>query len=191
MCHSFGVSWKMKKGRSKPQKRYNNRNGRFALALLTIFAITLSTFSCHADDIDPFGICQDSSGKEGVKDERGEWVIPPVYDMISFNGSVYWVFVEVGADQSPLMGLIDPKRGVAIPAHYEEILLDDELIVAYDASTGFYDIFDSEWRLIYMLSGEYDYVVPNGANHVDVVDMDGAIHTIQIPRYLVSADLVD
>jgi len=105
--------------------------------------------------------------------------------MISYNDEIYWVFIKTSADNTFMMGLIDTKRGLAIPAHYDEILIGDELIVAHDPSTHVYDIFEKEWKLIYTLSGEYDYVIPNGGSHVDIVDINSNIHTIRIPSYLI------
>ena len=164
-----------------------------AIILATLLLIFSFTFCCHADECSKLTIYQDSSGKEGVQNQLGEWVIPPIYDMISIfdmisDDGIYWVFIETGADNPAKMGLIDTKRGIAIPAHYDEILIGDELIVAFDYTTHVYDIFNKEWRLIYTLPGKYDYVVPNGAYHVDVVDYDGNIHTIQVPSYLGTAN---
>lgn len=130
--------------------------------------------------------CQDSSGKEGVQNDLGEWIIPPIYDEVSYDGNVYWVFIERNDNEQKLVGIIDTSQGFAIAAHYDEILIGDSLIVAYDPLTHVYDIFDRQCRLIYTLPGKYDYVVPNGECCVDVVDLDAGIYTIKIPSYLIT-----
>ena len=159
-----------------------NRNYIFAKVLVFLFLMSFS-FCCYAEDSPKLSICQGSSGKEGLQNELGEWVIPPIYDMVSYDGNVYWVFIETAGNEQRLAGMIDTNRGYAIPVHYEEILIGEELIVAYDPLTHVYDVFDRQCRLIYTLPGEYDYVVPNGENCVDVVNFDGNIHTIQLPSY--------
>lgn len=88
--------------------------------------------------------------------------------------------------EQKLVGIIDTSQGFAIAAHYDEILIGDSLIVAYDPLTHVYDIFDRQCRLIYTLPGKYDYVVPNGECCVDVVDLDAGIYTIKIPSYLIT-----
>lgn len=133
-----------------------------------------------------YTICQDSSGKEGVQNDLGEWIIPPIYDEVSYDGNVYWVFIERNDNEQKLVGIIDTSQGFAIAAHYDEILIGDSLIVAYDPLTHVYDIFDRQCRLIYTLPGKYDYVVPNGECCVDVVDLDAGIYTIKIPSYLIT-----
>lgn len=163
-----------------------NRNCSFAKVFVFLFLMSFS-FCCYAEDSPKLSICQDSSGKEGLQNELGEWVIPPIYDMVSYDGNVYWVFIKRADNEQKLAGMIDTSHGFAIPAHYDEILIGDELIVAYDPLTHVYDVFDRQCRLIYTLPGEYDYVVPNGDNCVDVVDIDGNIHTIRIPSYLIDA----
>lgn len=163
-----------------------NRNRNFIQFFMFLFLVSFS-FCCYADGSPQLTICKDSSGKDGVQNELGEWVIPPIYDMISYDSNVYWVFIGTGADNPAMVGFIDTTRGIAVPAHYDEILIGDELIVAYSSLSHVYDIFDKDGRLVYTLPGIYDYVVPNGANHVDVVDLDANIHTIEIPSYLVTA----
>ena len=162
-----------------------NRKRSFVTVLIFLYLLVFS-FCCYADDSPKLMICQDSSGKEGVQNDLGEWIIPPIYDEVSYDGNVYWVFIERTDNEQKLVGIIDTSQGFAIAAHYDEILIGDSLIVAYDPLTHVYDIFDSQCRLIYTLPGKYDYVVPNGECCVDVVDLDAGIYTIKIPSYLIT-----
>lgn len=165
-----------------------NRIRSFAKASIFLFLLFFS-FCCYADASPKLSIRQDSSGKEGVQNELGEWIIPAIYDEVSYDGNVFWVFIKRADNEQKLIGMIDTSCGFAIPAHYDEILLGDALIVAYDPLTQVYDVFDRQCRLIYTLPGEYDYVVPNGDCCVDVVDLDANIYTIQIPSYLLTSYL--
>ncbi len=158
------------------------------IAIVLAAMLLLLPLCAQAKDGSELNICRDASGREGVQNELGEWIIPPIYDMISYNDEVYWVFLERDEGRTPLMGLIDMARGIAIPAHYDEIRVGDELVVAYDATMHLYDIFDQEWRLIYTMPCVYDYVLPNGAAHLDVADIDANYFTIPVPRYGVPAD---
>lgn len=159
-------------------------NKRQVLWILSvILGVVLCTCNCNADEMGNNRIKQDDSKKEGVQNTSGEWIIPPVYDSVVYNDGIYWVFINIDIDKPSMMGLIDIEQGYAIPAHYEEILVGDDLIVAYDPVTHVYDCYDKQWRMIYVLPGTYDYVVPSGINSVDIVDTDGGIHTLHIPGF--------
>ena len=120
--------------------------------------------------------------KEGVKDEAGEWIIPPIYDEVSYDGYSYWVVHRIRQYEPPLIGVVNIQQGFAVPAYYEDILIGDGLIVAYSSLTQVYDIYDMSGKLITMLSGDYEYITPVNENTLEIIDQDLAVTYCTIQR---------
>ena len=141
---------------------------------------------CDADQSDQYNdiytICMAENHKEGVQNEAGEWIIPPIYDGVSFDGYSYWVWFRIKQDEPPLIGVVNFREGFAIPAYYEDILIGDGLIVAYSSLAKVYDIYDMSGRLITMLSGDYEYITPVNENTIEIIDQDLNISYYTIQR---------
>ena len=79
---------------------------------------------CDADQSDQYNdiytICMAENHKEGVQNKAGEWIIPPIYDGVSFDGYSYWVMFRIKKDEPPLIGVVNIREGFAIPAYYED-----------------------------------------------------------------------
>ena len=59
--------------------------------------------------------------KVGVIDEKGNWMIPPVYQSLYWKGTYYVAYVQEGRKKRKC-GLIDPKGQVLIPFEYDYLM---------------------------------------------------------------------
>ena len=155
------------------------------LVFTTLFAIS-SLYICNADQsdrLDNYRIVAADNSKEGIMNEFDEWVVPPIYDTITYDGYSYWVFFRTWQEAPELMGVINFVQGFAIPVCYEDILIGDDLIVAYSSLNSVYDIYDMNGKLISALSGEIEYVTPVDANTLELIDQDLDITHVTVKKF--------
>ena len=121
---------------------------------IVVLVIVLLTVQCFAETADrdyvlgeTVFILSSDDGKIGVKCIDETWLINPIYDDISFDGNVFWVFQSKGltglSENQMWLGFYNPNTGLTIPPQYDEIRIGQPLIVAWSSSEG-WDVFDPE-----------------------------------------------